>query len=519
MARRAPQDLATNRRFHNDKTGRHARQARMTEPPRAAARIGNIPSRGVNCEDVKMKLKIALSTATAIGLLALTGAAWAGDNNEAYTDQNGNGNNILIQQSAGPGDNTVGLDGAPILQNGDSNSFSERQFTGGGFSRGDNDITAAEQRGNSNVFGSSYSNNAGGNDIDSVLQYGNSNWISIGRDNQREGDIGTIIQGNAGNQPTGGNNNYLTISQVSQVVGGAPFVANSGDGNSIDLVQQIGSNNGSAGPSGPQNPYQWGTRISQAGHGNKISESTVIGSNNSAPGAFFYGSYNDVGSDPGLLANNSNAYRSVQRITQRGDDNGQIASRAVTRGSNGNYIFVDQNGDLNNFDLQQGIDANSTKNQITALQKGNGNAVSNNQVGSNDYFSSVQTGNFNVLDGEQYQDNNTIRASFTGDSNGVGAMSGNAGNLVSTTNGPPSLGGGHLMRNGLITQDGMDNTANLTVTSSLNKFAFLQKGDGNTIDGTVDTDDSNQAAVRQVGNNNNSTFAQSGNGNNLAVSQ
>lgn len=461
-----------------------------------------------------MKLKIALSTATAIGLIALTGAAWAGNGNEAYTDQNGDNNNILIQQNAGSGNNTVGLDGAPILQNGDSNRFSETQATGGGFSRGDNDIKAAEQRGNSNVFGSGYSNNAGENDIDSVLQYGNSNWISIGRDNQREGSIGTVIQGNTGDQPTGGNNNYLTISQVSQFPGEAGFVANSGDGNSIDSVQQIGSNNGSAGPSGPQNPYQWGTRISQAGHGNKISESTVIGSNNSAPGALFWGSKNDVGTDANLL----NTYRSVQRISQRGDDNGLIASRAVTRGSNGNYIFVDQNGDQNNFDLQQGIDASSTGNQITALQKGDGNAVSNTQVGSNDYFASVQTGNFNVLDGEQYQDNNTIRASFTGDSNGVGTMSGNAGNLVSNTN-TNGLGGGHLMRNGLVTQDGLGNTVDLSVTSSSNMFALLQKGDGNVIDGTVDTDDGNQAAVRQVGNNNNSTFAQSGGGNNLAVSQ
>jgi len=442
-----------------------------------------------------MKFKLALSTATALGLLM--GGAMAGSNNTAYTDQDGSSNSMFIEQNAGTGGNDVGLDGAPILQKGNSNTFNETQSIGGGFSRGNNDIEAAKQLGNSNTFGSNYSNNAGDNLIENVLQYGNENYISISRNNQRSGFIGTIVQGNDESESAGGNKNFLAITQSTNYLPNSqpPFTA----GNSVLVVRQIGSNNGRS----ATNAQNGGTRISQSGNGNLIQESIIEGSNNNANGSLWN--------------------TEVHRINQKGLNNGDVSSIARTTGSGGNYIHVDQDGTANQFNLQQGVDVDSTGNQITAGQLGSGNTVKGIQEGSYNYIYSSQIGSNNVLDVLQRQNDNSATVLVTGDNNGGGTLTGVAGTLLTRLgNGYDMLQTGAYtsLSSGQIIQDGLNNTATLTVTNSNgNQFAFLQLGDNNEITGTVSGTGSNSATHIQVGSNNVSSFNQSGGSNSMAVAQ
>lgn len=428
-----------------------------------------------------MKIRIVLATATAMGALCAT-AALAGSSNTLYILQTGDTNTALVEQSSGPGGNDVGALGAPVLQQGNLNSFAERQWTGGGFSRGNNDIDAAKQIGNSNNFASNYSNNAGDNVVESVLQYGNLNVISIWRDNQRDGVIGTIVQGAEASATSGGNSNFLSISQVTSYLPG-PLPAFTA-GNSVLLVKQIGSNNGWS----AVNAENLGTSIYQGGNGNVVQEAVIVGSNNNAM----------YGASP------------VHQIAQRGLNNGNISSIARTTGSNGNFIHVDQNGASNQFDLQQGLSTASTGNKITATQTGTSNDVSGYQWGSSNTITSTQTGTGNVLDVVQTNDSNTATANVTGDYNGTGVFSGVAGALATDK----------LLSNGTIIQTGLSNSVFYEVLgSNNNKFAFSQVGNTNSISGTVSGSGANQAVVAQAGNLNVTSFSQTGGSNNLSVSQ
>ncbi len=414
-----------------------------------------------------MKRKITLATATAMGLLM--GAAHANDGNSAYTAQDGSNNSILIQQGAGPGDNDVGLDGAPILQKGDGNAFSETQSTGGGFSRGNNDITAGEQRGNSNSFGSNYSNNAGGNLIGNFLQYGNGNNASIGRNASVDGVITTIVQGAESGAATGGNGNFLSISQSG------------GSGNIIGTVKQIGSSNGNS----MVNRHNRGTQITQSGSGNRVVEATIEGSNN-------------IAAHPSSLAApipNPGGYATLD-IRQLGSSNGSSFATARMVGSGGNQIVIDQVGDSNQFSVLQGDVITDTGNAARL----------------------VQTGSFNEAQIEQSGSFNTAVLTFTGDSNGLISLGGVAGTLVSGSGG--QLVGGKALQDSSGALSG--NALTYTVVGNSNKFAFAQIGGGNTITGQVGnlgSSDGNQVAVLQSGSSNTSSFTQNGGSNNLAVSQ
>lgn len=400
-----------------------------------------------------MKLKIAFASATALGLL-IGGAAYAGNTNEAYLEQDGDGNLATIQQSAGSGGNRVGTTTDPILQQGDNNTFSETQSTGGGFSRGDNVIEAGRQLGNSNSFSSNYSNNTGFNTIDNLLQQGNSNNASVGRNgsNVLRSYVGDILQQ--------GNSNFLAITQG----GGAD--------NSVEEAVQIGSNNGwSTQPPGG-NGSRRGTVISQSGNRNLIESSRIEGSFNNSSGA-----------------------KAAHRIYQTGDDNGQDVSIANTLGSNGNWIHVTQTGNSNNFDLRQGITTASTQNSITLVQTGDGNLTTATQYGS-----------YNTLNASQSGNSNTITALVTGDNNGSGVF----GNV-----GASALATANALTSGDIFQSGLSHTVSLTINSSGNQFAFLQTGGSlNTITATVSGSlGNNQAVGVQNGSSNAATLTQGGNSN------
>ncbi|MGB3539441.1 MAG: hypothetical protein WBA42_14885 [Mesorhizobium sp.] len=426
-----------------------------------------------------MKLKVVLSTASALALL--TGAAWAGSGNNAFVKQDGAGNTAKVQQAAGSGGNDFGTAGAPALQQGNGNSIVETQSTGGGFSRGDNDTIVLRQVGNSNSYGSDYSNSAGGNRINSVIQNGNSNHISIGRNAATNSTVETVLQSGDATNTTTGSSNWLSISQSN--------LGALRDGNRVVLVQQLGSNNGA----GSQNAVNGGTTLSQSGANNVIMEATINGDNN----------------NPSIY---NSTFGPVLSISQKGTGNGYLSSIARMTGSNGNFIHVTETGDNNNFYVVQGIDRSSTQNRATVIQTGSDNDASATSLGSYDTASITEIGNSNhVKISQSGGDTNTATANITGNFNGSATVSGIAGNLASANG----------LVSGDILQVGANNTATYTVLSSdNNQFAYLQQGSGNTIDGTVTGTGSNQVAVVQVGAGNTTGFSQAGGGNNgISVSQ
>jgi hypothetical protein len=426
-----------------------------------------------------MKLKVVLSTASALALL--TGAAWAGSSNNAYVSQDGTGNTAKIQQAAGSGGNDFGKENAPALQKGNYNSISETQATGGGFSRGDNDTVVLQQVGNSNAYSSSYSNNAGGNQINSVIQNGNSNHISIGRNAATNSTVETVLQSGDAANTTTGNSNWLSISQSN--------LGALRDGNRVVLVQQLGSNNGA----GSQNAVNGGTALSQSGANNVIMEATIDGDNN----------------NPTIW---DSTFGPVQSISQKGTGNGSVSSIARTLGSGGNFIHVTETGDYNNFYVVQGIDRSSTHNRATVIQAGSHNNARAVSAGSYDTAAITENGDFNNVNVNQSGgDTNTATANITGNLNGSATINGIAGNLASANG----------LVSGDILQVGANNTATYTVlTSDNNQFAYLQQGSGNTINGTITGAGNNQVAVVQVGAGNTTGFSQAGGGSNgISVSQ
>jgi hypothetical protein len=413
-----------------------------------------------------MKIKLTLATATAIGLMM--GTAWGGGDNTLFIEQNGEGNTAKIQQAASS-NNDIGLAGAPVLQQGNYNDFQEIQPPVG--PGNNNDIVAARQMGNSNKIYSINSNGAANNTIHSVLQNGDKNRLSVSRNNQRSGTIGTVIQGGYSGDPVGGNANRISINQVTyNLPGSKPEFTG---GNSVDLVSQIGSGNTGYGSSG------FGTQISQGGSLNRIMESSVVGNDNAE--------------------NNNYGRQFVHRISQKGIGNGQVNSTAITLGSNGNSIDVMQDGDANNFDVRQGADVTSTQNHAKVTQTGDNNLTIATQYGS-----------FNTLDARQNGDGNTISALVTGDSNGSSLFD---------DAGARGLAEAHSLSSGDIFQNRQDNRVGLTITSSSNQFAFLQTGgNGNLITGTITGAGSNQAVGVQNGSSNTASLNQAG-GNNVAVFQ
>lgn len=408
-----------------------------------------------------MKIKLTLATATAIGLMM--GAAWAGDANTLYIVQGGAGNNTAsIHQSTGDGGNDVGTAGDPVNQTGNGNDFRETNATvNTNYYSGNNDITKAEQIGDYNTFTSSYNGRASNNVISNAQQIGDRNYARYFRNSNYNGTITKVLQQ--------GDNNILSLNQEA------------GSGNVISLVQQIGNGNGGSVQNTAAGQHT-GTWIQQYGSNNQIDNSTIIGDNNS-----------------GL--NDQTHY-----IRQRGNDNGHIASTAITKGSNGNGIHVESWGDRNNFDVRQGLNTASTGNDATVMQTGDDNWARATQYGSYNQLAVIQNG-----------DHNSSTTLFDGDGNGSGSFTG--GPAAGLTN-------ANLVQGQVFQDSGSALTGNsltYTVYGSNNLFAFAQLGSDNTVSGKVGTgavdSNGNQVAVLQTGDGNNSTFTQNGGGNNLAVSQ
>jgi hypothetical protein len=411
-----------------------------------------------------MKLKLMLLTASALGLCM--GAAWAGSNNTLYISQSGDANQASVSQGAGS-NSDIGQTGAggEVTQDGTSNRLSFAVTTWG--TNNNVDITALRQHGTKNMFEEQAAGGSSNNVLGNSLQDGTNNSTRVAITNNSNSSIGSIS--------AVGNNNAVSIYQGSGLA--APS-----SNNHVGTVSIVGNNNG-IGWNYPYAHGDWGAAvyIQQIGTGNTVAESTIEGSNNHDTAPYAAGAFNRV-----------------HEIIQAGIGNGSILATAVTKGSNENWISVNQNGSANQFDVRQGTDANSTQNFVTLDQVGVGNTAT-----------VAQTGSYN-----------TASLTFTGDRNGSQNATGmQAASFAAGFN-------DRGLTQGTVTQANTGASTNLVAYNVLgndNLFAFKQLGSGNTIDGHVGSasaSSNNQVAVLQSGNNNTSAFSQTGVGNNsLSVSQ
>lgn len=444
-----------------------------------------------------MKLKIALSTATAIGLIALTGAAWAGSNNTATLHQHGQRNSATL----GQGGNS---NSALIEQEGNDNQAGKNGIYGR-MNQGTFNKLTVQQDGNRNKVGIA-GNNLG---IDqqardntlfirqgSSSQDGNDNTIT---DVTQAGNAtgGAIVDGAQVNTATltqDGHNNLIdSVYQKTRVAAGNKLTVNQdGASNIVNTISQTHPDGSTA--SNVATVKQDGTdnkldSLSQNGDGN-VATISVDGWRNGA----------------GLLTSGALAA-------------GAATSTVHQSGSGNRVQYTVSTGNDNQFGFYQ----NDTNNSATGiLINGNGNELGVYQDGvSNSLSLAAINDDDNVFGVRQVGDQNRASITSSGGKNG-GHESFAAGGAAAMLAG---LDASHSLTAGLMEQRGDLNRVSLDVSGgSKNVFASLQDNDGiagavgNRITATQDGS-SNQAAVLQVGDNNATTLTQSGGQNNASIQQ
>jgi len=415
-----------------------------------------------------MKRKmIALTAATAIGLVMAASAH--ADSNTLYIDQSGDRNTADVHQSGSAshpssGGNDIGLDGAPILQDEDDNYF---QYSNIGYGAGsDNDIIKLEQDGNTNWFRALDNKGSTGNRIEDVLQEGNINQARVFRSNEQGSTVETLSMV--------GNSNVVVITQGS---GSGPA-----GNNTVTLAKISGDNNGYTHATGGALPGQAGINITQFGSDNTVSEASIEGSRN-----------------------RSWTTGAALSIRQVGLNNGNTASLARMKDSDGNFIHITQNGDENQFDMQQGLSAASTGNEMTLDQTGNRNTSTGVQGGDYNEMVLTQLGDDNGLEVNQLGSTNYASVLIDGNSNGTPQL----------LTGKAALTG---LISGVITQAGNGNEVSLSIDGDNNAFGFQQTGDDNDITGSQ-VGNGNQAGVSQTSSLNVASFVQNGSFNVVGITQ
>lgn len=421
-----------------------------------------------------MKLKKFALATTALTIIA--GAAYA-DSNTLFLDQSGSNNVADVDQSHGSGGNDIGLSTGPALQDGDGNKlvYDNTLYASGS----NNDIVSILQDGDDNDMLFRDWNNAHNNVTSLAKQIGDNNYLRASHNGGDDNVLSSVI--------AEGDSNDITIDQ-------------SGKFGEIQSVRITGSNNGNNGSH--VNNQNWGIRISQGGGNNNIiRDATIEGDNNT--GLAGYGYFDDP---------SSSALRgTAMRITQSGNTND---ANSTMLGSNGNAILIHQDGDDNIGDVAQGLTVGSTGNAVKMIQTGNTNNGSVLQAGSYNIAHITQDGSSNFIGANQYGDSNTLMATFVGSGNGIGMMSGVAGDLEGSN---MNLAQGTVLQDSSMSMSG--NLISYNVNGNNNLFAFAQIGSANLIEGSVGSN-GNQVAVLQTGSGNGTTFTQNGgSNNNISVTQ
>lgn len=474
-----------------------------------------------------MKLKIVLSTASALALL--TGAAWAGSNNNAVIDQGNSANSGAIDQSAG-NSNTAKFvqDGvnnnASVTQSGNNNragahvanGWADSSETARGYdymiqSGSDNSLTILQTRNGNNVaIGNGKVVQSGNQNVIDITQHGGAsaggsvttilqtdqtnaatalaNKVTILQQGATPGDYADVNPASSDynyayesivsvtQTNTGGAANLLTLTQKGGIYGA---------GNTISTVLQNGSNNtGTVGQEGRKNLL---ASLSQVGSGNSATVS-VTGDRNGA----------------GLLTGAAAASNASSSVVQQIGAGNQVGYTVLGGNDNQFGFYQDDTGAVGNR-------------AVSILITGSGNQLGVHQVGTNNSLDLASiAGDDNNIGLDQSGDSNNASVTIAG----TGGSNGGAHDFT-----PGKVAASAGLTAGLIKQSGTLNSATFDVTGSDNVFASLQDNTAfttgtlkNTIKGTINGS-SNEAAVVQVGNNNTTNFTQSGGSNYASIKQ
>jgi hypothetical protein len=516
-----------------------------------------------------MNFKLALSTATALGLLM--GAAYA-DDNQNYLTQSGGNNNAFVDQTGGGG-NVVGTSGDPALQHGDYNNVDVTQsdgstlgvagtYTGGVDQIDDYNVLAVDQK-NGRIQEVQQTGADGATNVTNTLTITQSdNVVSTTIAINQVGFVRQTYTGTTG----GADRNSVTIDQsfdVGVVTTNHRNLVNkvTQDGNrdSVTISQVTGFNTlGTVSQTGGTHNVATISQGSVAG-GHQNSTNAVIqqGSDNLAV-LHQNGSYNGGGlGNPGRLAAGNYDAAVIQKgdfndagLTIDGDHNAyainQQGDRNIATGlsitGDGNGLGVGQYGEDNLVTL---ANISDDGNQVGLQQSGDRNEITGLGFGSNGIVDILQGGNDNAAVFSQAGEDNVIGVDIDGDRNHLNMVQNNpdaTGNTMSVSitgsdnNNWPSnnntltgdarsaydvahFDNSLFVGQGSLYQTGSDNSLTMTVSSDLNAFATYQKGTGNTIEHTISGGDANQAVIAQIGSGNMSVTMQMGAGNNLGVSQ
>jgi hypothetical protein len=498
-----------------------------------------------------MKLKIALSTASALALLM--GTAWAGDNNRAFSIQNGQENLLSVEQNGN--NNTAGVrttyteylgqfgnnNSMEITQDGDYNHVADTgPSQAGAIQNKDRNVLVVDQTSGAN----GYSGGQNGNKVNRVRQTGtdgatattNSATIiqSLGPNSgsitaQNQNVVASHYVGNVEQTYTGvsgGPANELSITQkgaYSHWYGG-------GQGNRVNNATQNGSGNQITVSQDGVGPVQSTSGLQQRGPSNVINYIDQTGADNEATVTQNgFQNYVERVSQGGTGGN-------VATIILNGDHNGATASGgfptigAFTSGrgaeaAGASASTVSQTGSSNQVDYtvvqgdsnQFGFYQNGDNNQALAIQiTGNGNELG-----------VYQDGQDNSLDLAAISDDDNIfgvRQVGSGNIASIDSMGGKNGGYNSFTAGPAfDLALAQGLTAGLLEQNGISQNVSLTITGSgSNVFASLQGDEATDHDNVITAiqdGSGNQAAVAQLGSSNTATLTQTGGQNNASISQ
>lgn len=530
-----------------------------------------------------MKLKIALASATAMGLLI--GAVYAGDDNNAYIDQDGEANSASIQQlgtGAKAGDSSANR---RMLQDGDNNTLVILQNNGGTIGTGGNyqqNNRGLDQTGDRNQASITQTYGSGVYEVQQDASgatgtvSATTNELTITQTGNMR--VNRVNQTYTGNGSTDGANS-LTISQTGSQFHNS-FVGNSnglqhasqgafqtGHSNDADVTQNgAGQRLIRLNQDGVSNDFDL---MQGGGNGNLVQTAEQIGNRNTGYLSFSGANNGKDGFTAGTPAALAGA--AASSMSQIGDDN-KVNMEVL--GSRNQFGFY-QDGDRN---TAVGITLLGDDNQLGVFQMGEDNTLNLGTVDGNlnnigldqdgvDNTATVSvTGNSNIADfSQESNDNgNTIIASIDGDLNDltinqtVGASSnarsqadvsidGDRNYLDVRQNSARLLGGAQTVNvtivgndnnnltaighgfdgsalavgltPGTITQELNGSEANLDVTGNNNLFAFFQRGNTGGSITGTITGSDNQAAVSQRGADNVTAFTQIGDGNNLGVTQ
>ncbi len=463
-----------------------------------------------------MKLKIALTTATALGLIMAT-SAYA-DSNRTYIHQNGSGNSADISQNnlavtgnqAGTSVDAMSQSGSDnvltIVQDGDNGQIGVKTGT-------DDYYTPGHLSPNSPQFSITYqgvnqtSSGAGSNEA-SLTQHGTGSVIG-----ELQQDASGLATGNSATVEQTDDNtiNHIWQTQSGGAAKNVIQATESGSGNVIDRIDQR-----AVGTTAGTNQIT----VDISGSGNGIMDYTGLSG--------FYSSRAWVAgaTESALIQNN---YGSMYGVTDPTSVAGNVINLTIT--GNGNEFGMTQKG-INNTTGTVLISGNN--NIFGSYQAGQGNVIGAGEIaGSNNDVGIWQAGStnsasvsmlaagsdYNGLSIWQQGTSNVATVSITGSNNGTGSLAGVAGNLRAAN--PATLFTGTILQGGSLSSH--DNNADLTIYGDGNAFAIASLGSDNHVTGnigTVSADASNNSvAVLQSGSSNIATFSQSGSGNAAAISQ